>query len=86
MRFAGKRSLVLDSLKHNAYGMYLIHYGFVVWLQYALLGFWLPAIVKAAIVFGGTLLFSWSITAAIRRAPPIAPIIGGDQPALPRAS
>ena len=86
LRFAGKRWLALDSLKHNAYGMYLIHYGFVVWLQYALLGLWLPAIVKAAIVFGGTLLFSWSVTAAIRRAPPIAPIIGGDQRALPRAS
>ena len=37
VRFARVRSRVLDSLKANAYGMYLIHYVFVVWLQYALL-------------------------------------------------
>lgn len=34
--------------------MYLFHYVFVVWLQYALLGAALLAIAKAMIVFGGT--------------------------------
>ncbi len=77
---------MLDRLKQNAYGMYLIHYGFVVWLQYALLGLELPAILKGVIVFGGTLFFSWSITAAIRRAPTIAQLIGGERRPLPRAS
>ena len=42
----------------NAYGMYLVHYVFAIWLQYALLVTGLLAIGKAAIVFGGTLLVS----------------------------
>ena len=44
--------------------MYLLHYVFIVWLQYALLPFGLFAIGKAAIVFGGTLLMSWAAAAA----------------------
>ena len=36
LRFATNRSHALDSLSDNAYGMYLVHYVFVVWLQYAL--------------------------------------------------
>ncbi|HEX3953377.1 MAG TPA: acyltransferase [Stellaceae bacterium] len=74
-----RRWPVLDSLKANAYGMYLIHYLFVVWLQYALLGFGWPAIVKGAIVFAGTLALSWSATAALRREPWIAYLIGGER-------
>lgn len=76
VRFAPIRLRPLASLKNNAYGMYLIHYGFVVWLQYALLAAGWPAILKAAIVFGGTVLLSWSATAALRRVPAIAQIIG----------
>ena len=38
LRFAGRRLRMLDGLKRDAYGMYLVHYVFVVWLQYALLG------------------------------------------------
>jgi hypothetical protein len=56
--------------------MYLVHYVFVVWLQYALLGIELPAIIKAAIVFGGTVLLSRASVAAIRRIPQTAEIIG----------
>jgi hypothetical protein len=76
VRFARIRSQVLDSLKANAYGMYLIHYVFVVWLQYALLPAGLPAVLKGAIVFWGTLVLSWSLAAALRRLPVIAQIIG----------
>ena len=43
--------------------MYLIHYVFAVWLQYALLNAALFAVGKAAIVFGGTLIMSWAIAA-----------------------
>ena len=75
-RFAQLRAPVLDSLKSNAYGMYLIHYLFIVWLQFAMLGPSLPAVVKAAIVFTGTLALSWGITAALRRIPAVAQIIG----------
>jgi len=71
---------VLDALKRDAYGMYLVHYGFVVWLQYALLGAALFAVVKGAIVFAGTLLLSWGTIAAVRRIPPAAQVIGVDRP------
>jgi glucans biosynthesis protein C len=67
LRFASKHSRVVDSLSRNAYGMYLVHYIFVVWLQYALLSAPLFAFAKAAIVFGVTLVLSWATSAASRR-------------------
>ena len=69
LRFARERTRAFDSLSANAYGMYLVHYLFAVWLQYALLDTGLLAIGKAAIVFGGTLLMSWAITAALGGVP-----------------
>lgn len=69
LRFARERTRAFDSLSANAYGMYLVHYVFAVWLQYALLETGLLAIGKAAIVFGGTLLMSWAITAALGGVP-----------------
>lgn len=86
LRFATRRHRVLDSLSENAYGMYLVHYVFVVWLQYALLGMAMPAVGKAAVVFTGTLLLSWAATAAIRSIPLGARLIGSDGRALVRAS
>ena len=79
IRFGALRARLLDSLKANAFGMYLVHYPFVVWLQFALLGLDLPALVKAGIVFSGTLTLSWSATAALRRIPAVAHIIGADR-------
>jgi hypothetical protein len=69
LRFAAARSQVLDSLSRNAYSMYLVHYVFVVWLQYALLNAPLFAYAKAAVVFGATLALSWAVSAASRRLP-----------------
>jgi hypothetical protein len=69
LRFARERTRAFDSLSINAYGMYLVHYVFAVWLQYALLDTGLLAIGKAAIVFGGTLIMSWAITAALGGVP-----------------
>ena len=34
LRFAAERTRILDSLSVNAYSMYLLHYVFIVWLQY----------------------------------------------------
>jgi glucans biosynthesis protein C len=67
---ATNRWRVLDSLSRNAYGIYLVHYVFVVWLQYALLNAPVPAFLKAAIVFGLALGLSWAASAAWRRLPP----------------
>jgi hypothetical protein len=37
LRFCGTRVRTMDSLCENAYGIYLVHYLFVIWLQYLLL-------------------------------------------------
>ena len=76
LRFGIRQSRILDSLSANAYALYLIHYGFVVWLQYALLTAALFAVVKAAIVFGGTLALSWIAALAVQRIPFGARLIG----------
>jgi peptidoglycan/LPS O-acetylase OafA/YrhL len=75
VRFMSKRGKIWDSLTANAYGMYLIHYVFVSWLQYALLRSSLPGIAKGSLVFLGTLALSWSVTAALRRIPALARVI-----------
>jgi hypothetical protein len=64
LRFSGKHTKVLDSLSANAYVMYLVHYVFVVWLQYALLGSNLFPIAKVAIVLSCALILSWGSSAA----------------------
>jgi surface polysaccharide O-acyltransferase-like enzyme len=77
LRFARLRSAPLASLKDNAYGMFLVHYVFVVWLQYALLPFAWPALAKWAVVFAGSALASWAASSALCRVPAIAQIVGG---------
>lgn len=72
LRFTHERSWAFDNLSANAYGMYLVHYVFAVWLQYALLDTGLFAIGKAAIVFGGTVTMSWVIATTLRGAPPVS--------------
>lgn len=67
LRFSDKQHWVLDSLSANAYSMYLIHYVFVVWLQYALLGSGLYTIVKYAIVLTSALVMSWASSVAFER-------------------
>jgi len=69
LRFATERVRPLSSLSANAYGMYLLHYVFIVWLQYAVLSVGLPAVGKAALVFGGTLAMSWAGAAAFGGVP-----------------
>jgi len=50
------------SLSANAYGMYLTHYIFVVWCQYALLNIDVPAAIKFFITFIVSVAASWLIT------------------------
>jgi peptidoglycan/LPS O-acetylase OafA/YrhL len=75
LRFANTRTPVLDSLARNAYGIYLVHYGFVLWLQYALLPAALPASAKAATALAVALGASWMTTAALRRIPAVARVL-----------
>jgi peptidoglycan/LPS O-acetylase OafA/YrhL len=69
LRFASAKRAALDSLSSNAYGMYLVHYPFVVWAQYALLDAALPAFAKAAIVFAVLIVLSWGASAALGSIP-----------------
>ena len=79
LRFAGRRLPALAGLRRDAFGLYLVHYVFVVWLQYALLGVALFAAAKGAIVFSGTLLLSWGTIAVVRRISPTGQLIGADR-------
>jgi glucans biosynthesis protein C len=76
LRFAAGRSRILGTLGASAYGLYLLHYVFVVWLQYALLAVPLPAIIKAAFVLGGTLVLTWITVNAVQKVPLGARLIG----------
>ncbi len=79
LRFAAWPSHVLDSFAENAFSLYLFHYAFVVWLQYALLGLALSAVVKAPVVFAGTVLFAWLATLAVRAVPGGSHLIGAER-------
>ncbi len=74
-RFAVSHRPVLDSLSASSYGMYLIHYPVVVWLQLALLAVALAPLAKGAIVFFGAAALSWGTAATVRRAPVIARVL-----------
>jgi glucans biosynthesis protein C len=67
LRFGLKQSAALDSLSTNAYSLYLVHYHYAIWLQYALLGFALFALVKGLIVFCASVLVSWLTIIAYER-------------------
>jgi hypothetical protein len=56
-----------DSLAANAYGIYLVHYIFVVWCQYLLLPMNLPAVVKFLLTFLLSLMVSWWLMVQIRK-------------------
>ena len=75
VRFVKKSRGILDSLRDNAYGVYLVHYAFASWLQYAMLGSHLSGFAKLTIVFTLAVALSWITTAALRRIPAVAWVI-----------
>lgn len=75
LRFVKSRSAIFESLSANSYAIFLVHYMFVSWLQYALLPASLPGYAKFTIVFTGALGLSWATAAAIRRIPAVRQII-----------
>ncbi len=69
------RNAVFDSLARNAYGMYLVHYAFASWTQFALLPARLGGLQKGLIVFGTVVIMSWMTSAILRRVPVVARVI-----------
>ena len=70
-----QRSAVWDSLAANAYGMYLVHYVFVTWIQFSLLPSSLPGLSKGVLVFASVLALSWATTAVLRRIPVVRRVL-----------
>ncbi|HEY0330435.1 MAG TPA: acyltransferase [Rhodopseudomonas sp.] len=75
LRFKTSGWSLLDPLQHDAYGIFLVHYAYMLWLQYWLYSAELPAIAKAGIVFVLGLGLSWITTALLRRIPGVALVL-----------
>ena len=69
LRFMRDGRSTLDPLQNDAYGIFLVHYVYVLWLQYWLYDYDMPAIIKALIVFAIALPLSWVTSAALRQIP-----------------
>ncbi len=76
LRFGGFYSRALDGLAKAAMGVYVVHYPFSVWLQFALLGFPLFAVAKGMIVLGLSLLGSMALIIVLRHVPFGARLVG----------
>ncbi|MEO7688625.1 MAG: acyltransferase [Sphingomonas sp.] len=74
-RFVKRRRSTLDSLAANAYAIYLLHYGFVVWLQFAFLGAPVGSFAKGVLVFVLAVALSWASAALLRRLSVMARIL-----------
>jgi Acyltransferase family len=69
LRFKQSGWSILDPMQPDAFGMFLVHYPIVLWLQYWLFDFDIPAIAKALIAFVLTVILSWAATRALRKIP-----------------
>jgi surface polysaccharide O-acyltransferase-like enzyme len=74
-RFVHVRYPWADNLSDNAYGIYVVHYPFVVWTQYLLLSSSMPATSKAIIVFSVSLGLSWATSALLRSIPGVRAVL-----------
>ena len=62
-------------MQKQAYGIYLLHFIPLIWLQYLVYDPPLPAFMKFAIVFIGTLSASWVGTLLLRSIPGVARMV-----------
>jgi surface polysaccharide O-acyltransferase-like enzyme len=75
LRLAHSRLGLLDAMQPSAYGIFLVHYMFIIWMQYVVYDTSFPAAIKAAMVFVVTLSGSWLLTLLLRRIPFVARMI-----------
>jgi hypothetical protein len=69
LRFKRSGRSVLDPMQPDAFGMFLVHYPIVLWLQYWMFDLDLPAIAKALVAFVLTVFLSWGATILLRKIP-----------------
>ncbi|MCG8424991.1 MAG: acyltransferase [Proteobacteria bacterium] len=77
LRFGDRTGSLWRSFGRNAFGIYVVHYVFASWTQFALLDRPLSAGTKATLVFLAALLLSWGATIALRKIPGVAVVVGG---------
>ncbi|XIA66562.1 acyltransferase family protein [Bradyrhizobium sp. TZ2] len=75
LRLASTSMRLLDAMRPSVYGIFLTHYIFIIWLQYAVYNYAWPAFVKFAVVFISTLALSWAVTLLLRKIPVVARMI-----------
>jgi surface polysaccharide O-acyltransferase-like enzyme len=75
LRFARSSFGLLDAMRPSAYGIYLLHFIPLIWLQYVVYDPAFPAFAKFAIVFAGTLSISWALTVLLRKMPAVARMV-----------
>lgn len=64
-----------DSLSANAYGIYIVHYAFVIWLQYWALQWPVPGFVKGVAVSLAAIGASWATAALLRQSRIVARVV-----------
>ena len=72
VRFAPESETVGQSLSANAYGIYLVHWPIVLWLQLLLLWTPLAPLAKAALALTLGFTLSWAASSLLRRLPGVA--------------
>jgi len=75
IRIDFKPNSAWKNLSENSYGIYIVHYIFVLWCQYTFLDIDIPAVVKGLIVFIMAFILSWGSTILIRKIPFVSRII-----------
>ncbi|MGD0098631.1 MAG: acyltransferase [Terracidiphilus sp.] len=75
VRFVQRKNRIADNFSANSYGIYLLHYVILCWVQWVLLQFAAPAIVKGLTAFVCALALSWAASSLMRKIPGIARVI-----------
>lgn len=75
VRYFQRPQSIFTSLSSNAYGIYLIHYAIVSWIQYGLLTSHISGAAKGSLVFVCSLALSWTLAALLRSIPGVGRII-----------
>lgn len=75
LRFRNKHRALSASLSANSFGIYLLHYPAVTWMQCGLLGVPASAVAKGATVFVVALLASWGGTVLLHRVPGVRHVV-----------
>jgi hypothetical protein len=70
-----KRRSWMDSLARSAYVMYLVHYVFVTWTQWLLLGVNFPAGIKFLLVFLSVTALNWLTAQVALRIPGLRSVV-----------